>query len=333
MRKLISVYASHLMEFYEYKKLCGFKYEKAESTLYLFDRYYHNLGLKELKFTRDIIEPFLELKPNERIGNQIARACLLRQFGKFLFIRGIVNNIYIIPTISKKGESEYIPYIFTRQEYAKIINYIDNYKSKEYPGMFNLSPNTINAVSCAMKILMSTGMRLGEVLGLKYEDIDFENQLIYLKVAKNNNQRLIPFSITIKQVLLNYLNKTPFIINKHDSFFHIAYKNSLTKSIMHRFYYKSLENVGIKHQKGKGPRIHDFRHTFAVMSLTQLQAKESNINLSLSYLSTYLGHKSLRETQKYIWLTPSLFNDIKAKMKDYSHFIIDIFEEEKFDED
>ena len=69
------------------------------------------------------------------------------------------------------------------------------------------------------------------------------------------------------------------------------------------------------------------------MSLTQMQKNENNINLSLSYLSTYLGHKSLNETQRYIWLTPSLFNSIQAKMKDYSHFIIDIFEEEKFDED
>ena len=94
-----------------------------------------------------------------------------------------------------------------------------------------------------------------------------------------------------------------------------------------------MKFAGIEHIKGKGPRIHDFRHTFAVMSLTQLQKLENNVNLSLTYLSTYLGHKSLRETQKYIWLTPSLFNDIKNKMSDYSKFIIDIFQEEKFDED
>ena len=57
------------------------------------------------------------------------------------------------------------------------------------------------------------------------------------------------------------------------------------------------------------------------------------INLSLSYLSTYLGHKSFNETQKYIWMTPIIFEDIKNKMEEYSRFIMDIFGGEKFDED
>lgn len=333
MRKLISLFAPYLKDFYEYKKLCGYKYDKAESVLFLFDRYYYNLELNELKFSRDVIEPFIALKPNERIGNQLQRATMLRQFGKFLFIRGIIDNPYIIPTISIKGEAEYIPYIFTAHEYSKIINYIDNYQLEKKPGMFNILPNTINAVSCAIKVLMSTGMRLGEVISLKYEDIDFNNQVFYLKETKNNNQRLIPFSNTIKEVLVSYLHKTPFLINKGDFFLQSNYNNRLNKSMIRTYFYKSLKKIGIKHQKGKGPRVHDFRHTFAVMSLTQMQKNENNINLSLSYLSTYLGHKSLNETQRYIWLTPSLFNSIQAKMKDYSHFIIDIFEEEKFDED
>lgn len=333
MRELISIYASYIKDFYNYKKLAGYKYDKTESVLFLFDRYYFNLGLKELKFTRDIIEPFIEFKPNERIGTQIGKASILRQFGKFLFINGIIENPYLIPPISQKGETEYIPYIFNSTEYSKVIEYIDNYKSNFGPGRFNLLPNTINAVSCAIKILMSTGMRLGEVLNLKIDDIDFENQIFYLKEAKNDNQRLIPFSNTLEEVIINYVNNTPFIINKEDYLLQSNYNNKLNTALIHRFFYKALKYLGIEHKKGKGPRIHDFRHTFAVMSLTQMQQKENNINLSLSYLSTYLGHKTLRETQKYIWLTPCLFSDIKNKMHVYSHFLFDIFKEEKFDED
>lgn len=330
MRELISLFGPYLKDFYEYKQLCGYKYEKSESYCFLFDRYYNGLNLKELKFSRDIIEPFLELKENERIGNQMARASFLRQFGKYLFINNVLDNIYLIPSITKKGESEYIPYIFSNQELRDIISFIDDYKSV---AKYNLLPNTINAVSTSFKILMTTGMRLGEVLNLKLSDIDLDRQIFYIKEAKNNNQRLIPFSNTIKLVIQQYLKITPFTIKNNDYLLQSKENNQINKTMIHRFFYKSLKFAGIEHIKGKGPRIHDFRHTFAVMSLTQLQKLENNVNLSLTYLSTYLGHKSLRETQKYIWLTPSLFNDIKNKMSDYSKFIIDIFQEEKFDED
>lgn len=330
MRELISLFGPYLKDFYEYKQLCGYKYKKSESYCFLFDRYYSSLNLKELKFSRDIIEPFLELKENERIGNQIARASFLRQFGKYLFINNVLDNIYLIPSITKKGESEYIPYIFSNQELRDIISFIDDYKSV---AKYNLLPNTINAVSTSFKILMTTGMRLGEVLNLKLSDIDLDRQIFYIKEAKNDNQRLVPFSNTIKIVIQQYLKITPFTIKNNDYLLQSKENNQINESMIHRFFYKSLKFAGIEHIKSKGPRIHDFRHTFAVMSLTQLQKSEKNVNLSLTYLSTYLGHKSLRETQKYIWLTPSLFNDIKNKMSDYSKFIIDIFQEEKFDED
>ncbi len=68
-------------------------------------------------------------------------------------------------------------------------------------------------------------------------------------------------------------------------------------------------------------------------SISGILKNEENINLSLSYLSTYLGHKSFNETQKYIWMTPIIFEDIKNKMEEYSRFIMDIFGGEKFDED
>ena len=54
---------------------------------------------------------------------------------------------------------------------------------------------------------------------------------------------------------------------------------------------------------------------------------------SSSFHIVYLGHKSFNETQKYIWMTPIIFEDIKNKMEEYSRFIMDIFGGEKFDED
>ena len=68
------------------------------------------------------------------------------------------------------------------------------------------------------------------------------------------------------------------------------------------------------------------------MALTQLQKNEENVNLALSYLSDYLGHNSLSETQKYIWMTPGLFETTRSKMNDYTSFIKSIYDGEKYDD-
>ncbi len=334
MRELISPWAQHLYSFYEYKKLCGYKYESAESVLYMFDRYYAELGIEELRFSRDIIEPFIYLEPGERIGTQAGKASILRQFGKYLFINEIIDNVYIIPPISRKGEKEYIPYIYEKGELIAIIEYFENYEISDISGEFKPLPNTLNAVTIAVKILMSTGMRIGEVVNLKMNNIDFDHNLFYIDVAKNDNQRIVPISETLKLEISNYIYKTPFNISKNDFLLYVNAGNRIKYSNISYYFKRALEACDIKQKNECRKRLHDLRHTFAVMSLTQLQQTEENINLSLSYLSTYLGHKSIYETQKYIWLTPILFKDIKNRMENYSQFIMDIFDEgEKFDEE
>ena len=329
----MSPWKEHLIDFYEHKIHCGYKYEKGLIVISLFDRYYSSLNIDDLVFSRDIVEPFLYLDSNERIGTQISMASVLRQFGKYLFSHNVIENIYIIPSISRKGEAEYIPYIYSKKELTGIVNYLENYPESDFLGKYKLLPNTINAVTICIKILITTGMRLGEVLNLRTDNINFNNNIIYIDIAKNDNKRMIPISQTLTDEIRNYIVNTPFVLDNHEHLLYIDVDNRLKESNVHYYFYKALKHNKIKRKKHGSPRIHDFRHTFAVMSLTQLQKNDGNINLSLSYLSAYLGHKSLHETQKYVWLTPILFEETKNKMADYSSFITDIFGGDKFDED
>ena len=122
-------------------------------------------------------------------------------------------------------------------------------------------------------------MRLGEVLNLKIKNIEFEQNLFYIDIAKNDNQRIIPISQTLKEEILEYIEKTPFILENHDFLLCIDYENKLKQTNVNRYFYKALNYCGLKNLESRSPRIHDFRHTFAVMSLTQLQKSEENINL------------------------------------------------------
>lgn len=323
----------YIVEFINYKHHCGYKYNAGIATLRNFAKYYNELGKTKLEFTRATIEPFLELKENERIGNQISKATILRQFGKFLFINGYIKELYIIPTISKKGEKEYIPYIFSKEELKKISDFFDNYTNivNMPKGSFEHNINMLNSVNTIIKILMFTGMRINEICNLKLNNVDLNNNIFYVDEAKNDNQRLVPFSNTLKNILSDYINKSSVYLRKENNylFFHID-KNDIIKKVcsytVYSYFRKALKYSEIPHKKGVGPRIHDFRHTYATMALEQLSKTEKDINLSLSYLSTYLGHKSFNETQKYIWLTPQLFSNTLYKMSEYSSVIKSIFD-------
>ena len=136
---------------------------------------------------------------------------------------------------------------------------MDSYTKSDIPGTFNARCNTLNSVSTVIKVLMATGMRINEVLSLRRTDIDLDNQLFIVKESKNNNERLIPFSNTIKQEIVNYILKTPFNINKYDRLFQIEAGKQLNADRCWIYFNKAIKATGIK--KDKGPRIHDLRHT------------------------------------------------------------------------
>lgn len=69
---------------------------------------------------------------------------------------------------------------------------------------------------------------------------------------------------------------------------------------------------------GNGPRMHDFRHTFAVECLKKWVRSGKDITSALPVLSAYLGHKGLQSTQDYLRLTAEMFPDITARIQ--SHF-------------
>ena len=330
MRDLISPWGPHLKRFYEYKKLCGYKYNAEESTIFCFDRYYHNLNIEELQFTRDIVEPFLFLKEGDNVITQCHKASVLREFGRYLFDNDVIDNIYTIPPISLKGEEEFIPHIYSLEELINIIEYFENLKNNYIRTRKQPNINTHNCMCALFKVLITTGMRLGEVTGLKRNSVDLDNQIFIIKEAKNNNERLVPFSDSLKKALTDYIDDTPYTINSEDYFFSTRPDSPKLYVTVKYYFYKCLKDLKIQKEGRKGPRLHDFRHTCSVMILTKLQRENDNVNINLSYLSAYLGHKSVKETQRYIWLTPGLFEDTKNKMQEYSSFIARIFEGENY---
>ena len=69
--------------------------------------------------------------------------------------------------------------------------------------------------------------------------------------------------------------------------------------------------AGIPHGgRGKGPRLHDLRHTFAVHMLNMWAVQGRDLYVALPILSVYLGHTSLKSTEQYLRLVPEAYAQI-----------------------
>jgi len=89
-----------------------------------------------------------------------------------------------------------------------------------------------------------------------------------------------------------------------------------SNSIYH-YFRRILWDAGISHGgRGKGPRLHDFRHTYAVHCLRNWTREGKDLTVALPDLSAYMGHAGARSTQYYLRLTAELYPDIIARLDD-----------------
>jgi integrase len=92
---------------------------------------------------------------------------------------------------------------------------------------------------------------------------------------------------------------------------------------LYRIFRCLLRECGIAHGgRGRGPRLHDIRHSFAVHRLERWYREGIDLSAKLPVLAAYMGHKSIRETQLYLRLTPHLFPDVCARMEQHLGHVI-----------
>ena len=83
---------------------------------------------------------------------------------------------------------------------------------------------------------------------------------------------------------------------------------------IYRNFRRYLEKAGIPHT-GRGPRVHDFRHTYCVNLLRKWTDEGKDLMAYLPYMKTMLGHEGFEETAYYLKLTTERFPYIKECLK------------------
>ena len=200
--------------------------------------------------------------------------------------------------------SDFVPYIFTKDEIFRIFAAADKIPIKKNNPIDRLFFQTI------YRLLYATGMRVGEAVSLKVEDVDLENDIITIHNGKNCVSRLIPFLPSLHYWLNGYAEKR----RKSSDIFFFQSANGEHRDqqcVRTVFITKVLPAAGIDPKRGDSyVRVHDLRHTFACHVLDKLAHEGADPFCILPYLSVYMGHKDIKSTEIYLRLTEDRFSEI-----------------------
>lgn len=298
----VGYFRESLIQFVQFKQSLGFAYVADADTLKRFSQFTLKYPIKKNALTKELVDTWTEKRPTERDVTWEKRINTLRQFAKFLSDLGY--EAYIPFCKAKINRNSYVPHIFTQDQLQCFFTECKNIKHHPLSNKRLILP-------AIYRLLYGCGLRISEALALKLKDVDLKHGIITIRGSKFNKDRLIPMSPSLTQYLERYFSKIHLVSTSEDYFFMKRDKTAFAPDTVYKNFRKMLWKSGISHGgKGRGPRLHDFRHTFAVHSLNQMVRQGIDIYCALPILSTYLGHASVAATERYLRLTEEAYPGI-----------------------
>lgn len=157
---------------------------------------------------------------------------------------------------------------------------------KQILGRFNSDWQLVVLLGCR------AGLRRGEIAALKWSDIDFKNNQIYVSPNKTENHRYVPISEDLLHALKKAKSETEFVVNVGE--------NRRSKDFLSAYYTKATSCLPFKCM------LHKLRHTFASHLVQN--------NVDLYRVSKLLGHSSIRMTEIYAHLAPADLKDAVTRL-------------------
>lgn len=179
-------------------------------------------------------------------------------------------------------------------------------------------------ITTLIGLLYASGLRIGEALKLTLADVDLRRRLLIVRETKFRKTRYVPLSGSTAQHMADYLRKRKskgFSQDPSAGVFVNRAGRAYGEAAVYTIFLEILRRIGLRGPKGqRGPRLHDFRHTFAVNRLLAWYRQGDNISAKLPLLSTYLGHTTVTCTEVYLHATAELLESVGKRFHD--HFAI-----------
>lgn len=203
------------------------------------------------------------------------------------------------------------PYIYSEAEIASIIA-----AAKALPSIYGLRGLTCSTL---FALLAATGLRISEALALDDDDLDAGDGVLRVRRGKLGRERLLPLEPTVVAQLVAYAAERDRLLGRAAPAFFVTEKGTrLTDCGALYNFARACQQIGLRADQqycrhGRGPRIHDLRHTFAVRTMIGWYRAGKDPAREMIRLTTYLGHTDPDHTFWYLEAVPELLDLAMAR--------------------
>ena len=203
------------------------------------------------------------------------------------------------------------PHIYTDAEIGAIM-----VAATELPSIYGLRGLTCSTL---FGLIAVTGLRISEALGLDRDDIDAVHGVLRVRQGKLGKERLLPLDPSVVTRLIGYLAERDRLIGHPPKPLFVTDKATRLTDCSARYNFaRACQEIGLRTPQpyckhGRGPRIHDLRHSFAVKTMINWYRTDKDPAREMIRLTTYLGHSNPSNTYWYLEAVPELLDLAMAR--------------------
>ncbi|USB34939.1 site-specific integrase [Paenibacillus sp. YPG26] len=227
------------------------------------------------RFCEDVADDFLELQTRhvrdyllqlfklERSHSYINQAMSAMK----LFLSQAYKRPDLIVNLPRPRKEKKLPPVLSMEELRLIFGSLSNLKHR-----------------MILMLTYSAGLRVGEVVRLRLNDLDQQRMLVHVRQGKGKKDRMTLLSHTTGECLVRYLERE----RPYEWLFPGAERDRpITVRSVQRIFERALQSAGIR----KHATVHTLRHSFATHLL--------EAGTDLRYIQELLGHEDIKTTQIY----------------------------------
>jgi integrase/recombinase XerD len=231
------------------------------------------------------------------------RFIVVRRFAEWLHRLDPSHEIMprgLIPFRARRSS----PYIYSDAEIARIID-----AAAELPSTYGLRASTFSTL---FGLIAVAGLRISEALALNTDDLDAENGILTVYRGKLGKARLVPLEASVAERLILYITERDRILGRPQQALFVQESGERITDCSARYNFASVsQRIGLRaperfKRHGRGPRIHDLRHSFAARTIIGWYRTGKDAGREMIKLSTYLGHSNPDGTYWYLEAVPEL---------------------------
>lgn len=304
--------AEAIATYVDLKQSMGMRFRSEHGILKALHRRVGNVDLAEV--TTDAVATFLAGR-GPITATWLNKHRALRRFYQHWITRGRIIRSPV-PTAVPRVAQNFVPHVYSNDELRRLLAAVDEHQARRG---CQISAHTFRVL---LLLLYGAGLRIGEALNLTGEDVDLHAGLLLIRESKFYKSRQLPLGPILVQHLVEYADGARSRrARAHAMPFFATTRGTNIPTAMARLNFAGLrQRAGVHGRPGalSAPRLHDLRHSFAVNRLVAWYREGADVQRLLPQLSTYLGHRRITSTQRYLTMIPDLLEQASLRFETYT---------------